>query len=65
MMNIPYKDIIELRELMNEYTNSDTNIFKRMTSGLLYKIQINSVIIPLIKSKKLSKTHDVYYINIF
>lgn len=52
MMNIPYKDIIELRELMNEYANSDTNIFKRMTSGLLYKIQINSVIRPLIKSKK-------------
>ena len=52
MMNIPYKDIIEMRELMNEYNDSDTNLFKRIINKALYNIQINSVIKPLIKSKR-------------
>lgn len=52
MMNIPYKDIIELRELMNEYNDSDTNFIRRICSKIIYKIQVNSIIRPLIKSKK-------------
>lgn len=50
-MNIPYKEIIELRVLKNNVSNSKTNFITKWFYDTAYNIQIKSIIRPLIKSK--------------